>query len=214
MVLTTLVTATAGLMLLPSIAPATVEEQRARLPPPASCQDTLEGVWMSHKYEVPYDEWMIFTLEVHRDPRGDAAPTRQNIPGRIPLVGRIEAHAWFGAGPSGSAAPPCSPGIHHWTVNMTAEGFADGNHFQFWGTRWAVGQVFCGPRHFGYNLDHFTGVIDPTILEFQSVNNDGGRAINDPTVFRRVRCFEPTSPPHPVVARPSFHPPRRARCSW
>jgi hypothetical protein len=45
------------------------------------------------------------------------------------------------------------------------------------------------------------------------VNNDGGRAINDPTVFRRVRCYEPPAVPHPVVAPPAFRPPSRSGCS-
>jgi hypothetical protein len=41
-----------------------------------------------------------------------------------------------------------------------------------------------------YRPDHFTGTIDPAIQEFQSVNNDGGRAVNDPMVFRRIACGE------------------------
>lgn len=200
----------AALVLLPSLAPATVEEQRARLPPPASCTDPVEGVWMSHKYEPPWDEWMIFTLEIHRTPGAPANPP----PGTaVPLVGRIQAHAWFGAGPQGSSPPPCGQIPSHWTVEMTAEGRVTDGRVEFWGTRWSVGQVFCGSRNFGYNLDHFTGVIDPAIHEFQSVNNDGGRAVNDPTVFRRVRCLDPISPPHPYVAPPSFQLPRRSGCS-
>jgi hypothetical protein len=200
----------AALVLLPSLAPATIEEQRTRLPPPATCQDPIEGIWMSHKYEHPGDEWMIFTLEIHRAP---GAP-REVPPGTpIPLVGHIQAHAWLGAGPQASAPPVCGPGLAHWTVEMTAEGHVVDHRVDFWGTRWAIGNVFCGPRYFGYNLDHFSGLIDTTIQEFQSVNNDGGRAVNDPTVFRRVRCFDPVSPPHPFVAPPSFQPPRRSGCS-
>ena len=127
-----------ALVLLPSLAPATVEEQRARLPPPAVCADPLEGVWVSHKYESPYDEWMIFTLDVRRDPRGAASPNLRGVPGRIPVIGRITAHAWFGNGPQGSSPPLCTPGIHHWQVGMSAEGFADGGRIEFWGTRWSV----------------------------------------------------------------------------
>jgi hypothetical protein len=212
-VLGTLVSSVAALVLLPSLAPATVEEQRARLPPPTECQDPIEGVWMSHKYESDMDEWMIFTLQIRRDPRGAAAPHAQGDPRRVAIAGNIEAHAWFGAGPQSTAPPVCTPGLHHWTVGMTAEGFAVENHIEYWGTRWAIQNVFCGPRSFGYNLDHFTGTIDPAIQEFQSVNNDGGRAVNDPTVFRRVRCFEPAVPPHPYVAPPALRPPARAGCS-
>ncbi|MFO0648542.1 MAG: hypothetical protein U0326_20040 [Polyangiales bacterium] len=200
----------AALILLPSLAPATIEEQRTRLPPPATCQDPIEGIWMSHKYEVPGDEWMIFTLEIHRAP----GSVVNGPPGTvIPLIGHIQAHAWLGAGSQASAPPPCSSSISHWTVEMTAEGRVVDQRVDFWGTRWAVGNVFCGPRNFGYNLDHFSGVIDPTIQEFQSVNNDGGRAVNDPTVFRRVRCFDPVAPPHPFVAPPTFQPPHRSGCS-
>ena len=43
-VATALVGLLGALVLLPSVAPATVEEQRARLPPPATCQDPIEGV--------------------------------------------------------------------------------------------------------------------------------------------------------------------------
>ncbi len=201
----------AALVLLPSLAPATIEEQRTRLPPPATCQDPIEGVWMSHKFETPGDEWMIFTLEIHRDHTNDAN-AQPGAP--IALTGHIQAHAWIGAGPTASAPPPCSPGLSHWIVEMTAAGTLNDRRLDFWGTRWAIGNVFCGPRHFGYNLDHFSGVLDPTIQEFQSVNNDGGRAVNDPTVFRRVRCFDPVAPPHPFVAPPAFQPPaRRMGCS-
>ncbi|MEZ4407613.1 MAG: hypothetical protein R3A52_14210 [Polyangiales bacterium] len=43
------------------------------------------------------------------------------------------------------------------------------------------------------------------------MNNDGGRSINDPTVFRRIRCYEPEVQPHPVVRPPAFQPPSRNR---
>jgi hypothetical protein len=45
----------------------------------------------------------------------------------------------------------------------------------------------CGHPH-GYNPDNFSGEIDPWRAEFQSVNNDGDRAVNEPHVFRRIRC--------------------------
>ena len=123
-----LVAALAALVLLPSLAPATVEEQRTRLPPPATCQDPVEGIWMSHKFESPGDEWMIFTLEIHRAPT-----TATGTPGALlPLVGHIQAHAWLGAGPAASAPPPCTGGIQHWTVEMTAQGTLSGQRVEFW----------------------------------------------------------------------------------
>jgi hypothetical protein len=202
-----LVTVMVAIVLLPAVAPATVEEQRTRLPPPATCQDPIEGIWMSHKFEAPGDEWMIFSLEIHR------APGAVNPNGVTRLVGNIQAHAWLGAGPAASAPPVCTSGLQHWIVAMTAEGTLQNQRLNFWGTRWAIQQVFCGPSSFGYNLDHFSGVLDATIQEFQSVNNDGGRAVNDPTVFRRVRCFDNPAPPHPYVVPPSFQPPKRSGCS-
>jgi hypothetical protein len=47
-------------------------------------------------------------------------------------------------------------------------------------------------------------------MEFQSVNNDGGRAVNDPVVFRRVQCNDGEhldSEPRIAVAPPPFYPP-------
>ena len=60
---------------------------------------------------------------------------------------------------------------------------------------------------FGYNLDNFTGTIDPEIQEFQSVNNDGGISVNEPNVFRRIRCFEGPAPTDDVEPPPFQRPP-------
>ena len=193
----TLVAVIAALVLLPSLAPATIEEQRARLPPPAppeTCQNPIEGVWRSLRWYPGNAAWYQFTLEIHQ----------QN--GQ--LVGYIEANSWDTA-PSVQQPGPCRPGLNHFIVKQSAQGRADGLRIDFAATRWWTESVPCGRRPFGYNLDHFRGVIDTTIQEFQSVNNDGGAQIDEPTVFRRIRCFEPQSPPHPYVAPPTFQPPRR-----
>ena len=56
-----------GLVLLPTLAPATIEEQRARLPPAATnCDDPVAGVWMSHKFEDFQLYWYVFTLRIQR----------------------------------------------------------------------------------------------------------------------------------------------------
>jgi hypothetical protein len=191
----------AALMLVPSMAPATVEEQRARLPSPATCQDPVEGVWMSHRYHQRFKDWYIFTLEIHRI-----------SPGSPVLTGQIQSHAWDGEA-GDVMPPPCRGGFDHWTVRMTAQGSASTHgQIEFWGLNWAVENTFCGhaPRAGEYYLDHFSGTIDATLQEFQSVNNDGGRSLNDPTVFRRVRCFENASIPHVAVKPPPFQPPGRA----
>ena len=53
----------ACMFLMPGRAPGTVNEQRARLPPPARCKDNeIEGVWKSHAYNKRYLEWTEFTL--------------------------------------------------------------------------------------------------------------------------------------------------------
>ncbi len=189
----------AAVVLLPSLAPATIEEQRARLPPPASpdtCGNPVEGVWRSLRWYPGNRAWYQFTLEIHQ--RGNE------------LTGTIEAHSWD-TGPNQQEPGPCRGGLDHWVVVQDARGTVDGLRLVFGGTRWAVSQMFCGTRPWGYNLDRFTGVIDPAIQEFQSVNNDGGSQIDEPTVFRRIRCFEPQSPPHPFVTPPSFQLPARRR---
>lgn len=194
-----LVAVMAALVLLPSLAPATIEEQRARLPPPAppdSCRNPIEGVWRSLRWYPGNRAWYQFTLEIHQ---------RDNT-----LFGTIEAHSWD-TPPTVQEPGPCRAGLDHWVVIQEARGGFDGLRIRFGGVRWAVQSSFCGTRPYGYNLDQFTGVIDPAIQEFQSVNNDGGAQIDEPTVFRRIRCFEPQAVPHPYVAPPSFQPPARNR---
>lgn len=188
---------------LPSLAPATVEEQRQRLPPPATCGDPVEGVWMSHAYYPRYRDWYIFTMEVRRVSAGSPL-----------LTGQILAHSWTGSA-NESAPPACAPGRDRWEVLMPARGrlLPDGT-ILFGGVSWRTTAIHCGGGPASYNADQFSGRIDPALQEFQSVDNDGGRSVNEPTVFRRVRCFEPPPVPHPVVAPPPFNPPtRRGGCA-
>ena len=73
---------------------------------------------------------------------------------------------------------------------------------------YTIDKVVCGQPG-RYNPDNFSGKIDVERQEFQSVNNDGGRAVNDPTVFRRVRCIDA---PHRGTAKatpPAFAPAKR-----
>ena len=185
---------------------ANVQEQRARLPPPATCTDPVEGIWMSHKYSPDYGDWYMFTLKIHRVP-GSATE----------LTGEILSHSWNGT-PQEEQPPPCRPGLDHWQVFMTARGHAQpGGQIFFGGTAWRPDQAFCGraPGPGMYNLDNFSGTIDPAIQEFQSVNNDGGRSVNDPMVFRRVRCLDNPTPnvPRPTVRPPPIYPEGRGGCS-
>ena len=159
---------------------------------------------MSHKFYPEYGDWYIFTLRV-----------RRKQPGAPQLTGEIQAHVWTGA--VGDVQPPaCRMGLSHWTVLMTAEGLVQPpGVIRFWGTSWRPEQAFCGraPLPGEYNLDHFSGTIDPAIQEFQSVNNDGGRSVNDPTVFRRVGCADNPGAPQVTVVPPPFYPGQRSGCS-
>jgi len=180
---------------------ANIEDQRARLPPPVNpteCTDPVEGVWLSHAYQPRYTEWSMFQLVVHR-----------RAPGSPDLEVAISNHSWTGTPQESEPPANCAGDRLHWTVVMTGAGRTDDTHIEAWGTSWHVDHVFCSPWG-GYNLDHFSGTIDRTLQEFQTVNNDGGRAVNEPTVFRRVRCLEPPQAPHVTVAPPPFYP-RRAR---
>lgn len=193
-----LVAALTALVLLPTLAPATIEEQRARLPPPAppeSCQNPVEGVWRSLRWYPGNSAWYSFVLEIHQT--------------GTTLTGRIEAHSWDTA-PNQPDPGACRAGLNHFVVDQTARGTVAPNlTIDFAATAWRVAEVPCGSRPWSYNLDHFRGRIDTTLQEFQSVNNDGGLQIDEPTVFRRIRCFEPQERPHPYVAPPALQPPRR-----
>ena len=187
----------AGLSLYPGQAPATIAEQRARLPPPAACKDPVAGVWQSHSFNEMYQEWGRFTLTIRRTEPG--APT---------LEGTIVNESWYGP-KTESIRGPCV-GRLQYLVSMDAEGsFADGK-VEFHGLTWKMEEELCAvDLGFGYNLDRFSGTIDYDLQEFQSINNDGGRYIDVPTVFRRVSCddHEDDLPPRVTMAPPPFYPP-------
>ncbi|MEJ7733546.1 MAG: hypothetical protein WKG00_30670 [Polyangiaceae bacterium] len=187
----------------PGFAGGSVEEQRARLPPPATCVDPVEGIWVGHNFEPRWAQWYIFTLEVKRPDK--EAPA---------LEGKIFSHYWDGTEKDVNP-PPCRPGMRQSKVSMPAKGDFQEGRIAFGGTSWTTDQSICG-GFASYNPDRFTGAIDPATQEFQSVNNDGGRAINVPTVFRRVKCFDSAAPPKPALSvdPPPFAPPSRSRgCS-
>lgn len=178
-----------------------VAEQRARLPPPAKCTDPVAGVWKSHSFHPYRDTWTEFSLSIRRSPDD---PTR--------LVGDIKNHSWEGT--KDDVQPPVCTGANYWRaiVSMDGEGEIDGMNLRFGGVgQWRLDQTLCGRFDFDYNLDNFSGVIDPEIQEFQSVNNDGGVSINEPTVFRRIQCFDsPVASKH--VDPPPFEPPKGCSC--
>ena len=190
----------ACLFLMPGRAPGTVNEQRARLPPPARCEDNeIEGIWKSHAFNKRYQQWTEFTLEIHE------VAGKKGL-----LVGSILNHSWDG--PSSEKLPGPCRGRLRFRVSMKAKGTYKNHRVRFSGTSWKVKSVPCG-RLSGYNLDHFTGEMDFERQEFQSVNNDGDRAVNEPTVFRRIKCFDKTSqPPDPsiTIRRPPLFPEKKS----
>lgn len=153
--------------------PGSVSSQRALLPAPRSCDDPVSGVWRAHKYSPLHGDWAQFTLRIEREgPR---------------LHGTITSRMWSG-GPFDSSPPPCTIGAHDYTVRMRANGVANGQRITFGAQSYRVVRAHCPSPFFDYNPDRFTGEIDSLSQEFQSVNNDGGRDINAPYVFRRISC--------------------------
>ena len=191
---------------MPSRAPATIAEQRARLPPAAECDDELvAGIWRSHNFNRQFGDWSVFTLTIRRVP---------DQPDQ--LVGTITNHNWDG-GAEHEEPPPCGQqNGNEWVVSMDARGHVRDQTHIFFGAigQWRLDRAVCRSGPWGYNLDNFTGVIDPSILEFQSVNNDGGRSVNEPTVFRRIRCPPVQSAEAPTVNTrpPAFYPELRRGC--
>ncbi|MBI4957179.1 MAG: hypothetical protein HY908_34515 [Myxococcales bacterium] len=190
----------------PRVAPANVAEQRSRLPPAARCEDPVTGVWKSHLYNERRGRWTVWLLTVRRTPG-----TSDGIEGTIL---NDSWHATAGESEPGT----CAQHPWHFRVSMDAKGTFTGGRVAFSGTRFEVLPWPCAPiPSFRYNLDNFTGDVDPAIQEFQSVNNDGGSAVNEPAVFRRISCSEdPESEPAPkatpYVEPPPFFPPRSAGC--
>jgi len=184
----------------------TVAAQRARLPPAASCEDDqVAGYWRSHQYIKKDRQWSEFTLEIHRVD-GD----------KNKLFGKITNHTWR-AGPDREQPGKCdSNQRYRLRFALTGKGeVKEGLNLRFEATSWKLDEVICGrkPRGLRYNLDRFTGKIDPKRQEFQSVNNDGGRMVNHPTVFRRVRCFADGPPPNVKVKPPALFPKGSSGCS-
>jgi hypothetical protein len=184
-----------GLSLVPERGDATIAEQRARLPPPADCQDPVAGVWQSHQFNEMYQEWSRFTLTIRR--KADDATG---------LEGEMLNESWYGPNTE-TVRGPCV-GRLQYLVSLEATGTYVDGRIDFWGTTWKMEEALCGvDGSFGYNLDRFSGQIDPELQEFLSIANDGGRYINVPTVFRRISCNDEVETiPRISVAPPPFYP--------
>lgn len=197
-----------AISLLPRGSSATVEEQRARLPPPAECPDKIEGTWAALVYYERQRTWYEFQLVIHR-----TALDKNGKSGAI--EGEMTSHFWYGDAQE-DKPPGCGPGRREVTINMPGKGSVDANeNIAFGATTFTVGAVACGYAG-GYNPDNFTGKIDGALHEFQSVNNDGGGAVNEPAVFRRIRCLNTPDAPFRKSTQakpPAFAPPKRSAWS-
>ena len=199
----------AALTVRPAEAPATVAEQRARLPPPAECVDPIVGTWRGLTWYPHHREWFEFTLEIQRAP-GKAGE----------LTGSILAHFWDGT-PEVSEPGACTgPGIRV-VVRQPAVGTFDGKQVTFRGTSWKVERVICGQWNGDYAVEQFVGTLEPERQEFQSVNDWSDNDNDDeyPTVFRRIRCADVPSdgpveprPGEGGVAPPPFQPSVKSGC--
>jgi hypothetical protein len=174
-------------------APATVAEQRARLPPAVECENPVAGKWRALLYSfITGGRWTEWTLDINVDPSDETK-----------LVGTIYVDSWRGDPSTPEQPMPC---IDHFKGKMDATGsFVDGR-VAVDGGPWQHTDQICGDPTL-YNPDHFTGTIETERQEFQSVNNDGGAAVNQVTVFRRIGCqAEKPMTPRRDVKPPAFFP--------
>ena len=163
------------MLLRPGLAPASVEEQRKRLPPPArDCDDPITGYWMGH--QLLNDYWYRFTLDIDRlEPGGEE------------LVGKIESHYWNNL-ESKYEPPSCEEKRHNQVViDMNAGGRFEKNAVAFLGKDWTLKEELCGRFSGAYYPDGFSGELIHEGTEFHSINDDGHNAITT-VVFRRIRC--------------------------
>ena len=155
---------TGGLTLLPAEAPATIAEQRARLPPPATCQDPVAGEWKSHDYDSRHVDWTIFTLVIERVPGSESA-----------LVGSIKNHTWYAE--KGQSEPPACAGNLEYIVGMEAEGtFVDGSIYFGGVGQWRVDDMPCGSFTMGIPGD------------FVVRGNVWGTSARSALLHRNARC--------------------------
>jgi hypothetical protein len=174
--------------------PASVAEQRARLPKAAECEDPVAGTWKAHAFYSHVQEWYVFTLHIRR---AASDPTL--------LEGHILAMGWD-AGPTEAEPPACSAGIRRYGVREPARGSFREGRLVFEATSYAYEGEQCG--NIGtYLLDRFSGTLDGPRQEFQSVLNADAPEWRDvPTVFRRIDCGDGASPSSPTPSRPAKTP--------
>lgn len=187
-------------LLWPIQLPATIAEQRDRLPPAVPCGDDAAGIWMAHIHYAHVHQWYIFTLDIWRD--GDEGQ----------LTGTIHSHYWTGQAQD-EEPPACSTGVYRKSVIENARGFIESTTITFNAIDWAPDEPTCGEPERSYLFDYFSGEIDPERQEFQSVlNADAPEWTDIPTVFRRVACEQTAAAERAEVDAPPFVPEVRSGC--
>lgn len=154
-------------------------------------------------YAENRSEWYEYSLDIQR-----------KAPGSDLLEGTLASHFWHG-GKDDSKPPPCSLAFgYEANVSMPdGTGSIDKDLTVIFGaTKWKLDKLVCGHTTIRYNPDHFSGTIDPQRQEFQSVNNDGGMAVNEPAVFRRISCFDKDRPKNGVNVKPPDFAPKKKGC--
>jgi hypothetical protein len=190
-----------ALALWPRDLPASIEDQRARLPPapePDGCADEVSGVWRAHVYYSRLHDWYRYELRIAR--QGDA------------LTGTIHLRGWTGT-PTETEPPACRPRLRDAEWSEVASGAVtqtpQGLQVRFDATSWRLERTHCGEPGGDYALDHFAGQLDGPRQEFTSINTytfGNGDTFADPTLFRRVSCTPRAGagPQRPaVIVRPS-----------
>jgi hypothetical protein len=198
-----------GSSLSPRLAPATIEDQRSRLPPPAfECgDDPIAGIWQAHAYYAHVRQWYRFELTIAREPE-------DRPPGA--LSGSIRVEFWNG-GPEHAEPPSCAERGDRAGVFEQAAGHSEALELRFDATDWRDLEL-CDKQVRGYLLDHFSGTVDPERMEFQSLLNADAPEWRDvPTVFRRVRCGPASgaaAEPRVTIAAPPYEPPEQGGCGF
>ena len=163
----------------PSRAPATLDEQRERLPPPASgCGDPVEGLWQAYWYADDHQKWFVESFEVRRDP----SDTNR-------LATRYRTESWAG-GPRDSRPPsPCRAGDDHAVADNVGTGTFEDGVLAITGTRHTNFRTVCGNRAPPRDNSRFatvSGRVDVRRQEFQSTFV--GRSCRHRIVYRRIAC--------------------------
>jgi hypothetical protein len=151
--------------------------ERPRQPPPpdtAECGgDRIVGTWRATKWLRGWHN--VRTMQIRRA-------------GGDQIEGRIVGLWWDGA-QNQRRPPPCAPYQTAYQVSEPSRGhFIGGDRVSFRAASYRIDRAICGSPPSVYNLDHFTGTLDPRRAIIRAVNNDGRAARNDDYVFRRVSC--------------------------